>query len=220
MSSLLDSTAIAALEGEVIYPRFLAYLDFVGDPVRATTWPVPLTMSGTGDADLDGFTFDALRPDLVSISPVSYGERGMDTVTAILSGLATHPDDADRYALLIDPTNWQGRRAVLWQGIADANYQQQGNFWSYCDGRMVDVKIRGDRDGQTIEVTFESYLAALSPASLRTLLDQSYFDSADKSAAATIGSANGAVKARGGLPVLGANGGGGGGRRPFNVDKR
>lgn len=184
-----DVTATAALAGEVVRPKFLCWLDIVGDPVRATTWPVSLAMAGTGDPDLDGYTFEAVDPTLVGVSPVKFQEGGSETVTVSLSGLVM-PDNA-LLNIIGDPANWRSREARLWQGVCDADYVQQGAIWAYYTGRMVSATMRGSAASGVIEIAIETYLAALSPASNRNYLDQSYFDPADASAAATMAVANG-----------------------------
>lgn len=198
-----DATARLALGASVVRPRFLCWLDIVGDPVRATTWPIDLTPTGTGDAELDGFTFSAINPDLVTISAITDQEGGSDTVVASLSGLIG--PNADLLTIIGNPANWRGRIARLWMGVADADYMPQGAIWAYYTGRMVSLSIKGSPEAQTIEVAIENYLAALTPASNRTYLDQATFDPLDTSAAASIAIANGL-----GAPSLAGFGGGSG----------
>lgn len=189
MASRPDAAALAQLGAEIIQPRFFAWLDIVGDPVRATTWPVSLIPSGTGDPDLDGYEFVALDPTLVSVSQVRATVAGTSTVTAQLSGLIL--PDADLFAVIGDPANWRGREARLWQAVLNAAGAQQGGIWNYYTGRMTNLSIRGSAEAQVVEVEIETYLAILAPASNRTYLDQSYFDPDDRSAEASIAIANG-----------------------------
>lgn len=215
-----NATAIAALDAEYIKPAFLAYLDIVGDPVRATTWPADLSFNGTGDADLDGHTFLALKPEFIDISEVKFQEGGSETVTARLSGLIL-PDN-DLLNILNNEANWKGRVARLWQAVYNENDVQQGVFWNYYTGRMVNMPITGDPGQQIIELTIETYLASLSNASNRTYLDQADFDPDDHSAEAAIAIANGTSGnglsggGGGGSYGYGAGGGGGGGWREFS----
>src|SRR3546814_8113152 len=102
-----DASASAALAAAVIKPAFIGFLDIVGDPVRVTTWGASLTFSGTGDPDLDGYTYSAIDPQLVDIGPVKQAEGGSDTVTAALSGLIAV--DSDLMTLIGNPANWRGR---------------------------------------------------------------------------------------------------------------
>lgn len=187
--SRADATAVAALDAAYIKPAFLAYLDIVGDPVRATTWPADLVFAGTGDPDLDGHTFAALRADLIDVGEAKFQEGGSETLTITLSGLILPNNDL--LNTLADEANWRGRVARLWQAVYNENDVRQGAFWNYYTGRMVDMPITGSPEQQIIELTIETYLASLSSPSNRTYLDQAEFDPLDQSAAAAIAIANG-----------------------------
>lgn len=198
-----DSTAVAAFAAERLKPAFFGFLDFDGDPLRATTWPANIAFTGTGDDDLDGNTYEAYRPEWIDVSEVKYQEGGSESVTIKLSGLIL--PDADLLNTINDETNWKGREARLWQSIYNAANVQQGAVWSYYTGRMVDIQIDGDPDRQVIVLTIETYLASLSEASNRTYLDQAEFDPDDLSAEASIAIANG----NGGATLIGGGGAGG-----------
>jgi hypothetical protein len=196
---------LAALGGELVTPAFLAWLDILGDPVRATTYRMPVVPTGTGDPELDGFSFTPVNPDLVSVSPVQFREGGADTVTASLSGLVG--PDVGLLTTMADPANWRGRVARLWLGVETSPAML--GLWGYFTGYMVSLDIQGSASGQTIVVSIEGYLAALAPASNRTYLVQDEFDPDDRSAAATIACANG-IAGSGVTQAFGSGGGGGG----------
>lgn len=204
-----NATAIAALSGSLLHPCFVGYLDFSGDPFRVTTAPYSVTFSSTGDTELDGNTFDAMDPQIISVSDVQHQEDGSETVTASLSGLATV--DTALLNIIGDTSLWRGRAASLWLMLYDTSYARVGNVWRFYTGRMMSAGIKGDVGGQSIEITIESYLASLSEASNRSYLDQAYFDSGDLSAAASIAIANGTHNAG-----AGAAAGGGGMGSPYN----
>ncbi len=103
--------ASAALSEAYVRPIFFAYLDIDGDPLRACTANQSITISGTGDADLDGITFDGIDPQFVDIGTVKERDGGSDTVICKLSGLVGI-DDA-LLALIGDTAKWQGRLARL-----------------------------------------------------------------------------------------------------------
>jgi len=187
--SRADPTAVAALEGTFLKPAFLVYLDIDGDPLRSTTWPADLTFSATGDTDLDGFTFEALRADVLDVGEAKFQEGGAETLTITMSGLIL-PDN-ELLNLMADETRWRGRVARLWQAIYNQNNVRQGAFWNYYTGYMVDMPITGSPERQVIELTIETYLSALSAPSGRTYLDQHDFDPGDRSADAAIAIANG-----------------------------
>lgn len=184
-----DATASAELSAAILQPHWVGWLDFSGDPVRVTTAPYSVTFSGTGDSDLDGYTFDAVEPALVSISDIHHQDKGSDTVTASLSGLVG--PNSDLLSIIGDRSLWRGREAALWLMLYDTSFARVGNVWRYYTGRMVSAPISGSPESQTIDVQIESYLASLSAASNRTYLDQADFDSGDLSAEAAIAIANG-----------------------------
>lgn len=207
MTGSPNPTAIAQLGQPVSLGRFFCWLDIAGDPLRATTAPAPVTFAGTGDPDLDGYTFDPVNPALVSITPASFQEGGADTVIASLSGLIG-PDN-DLLNIIGDATNWRGRTARLWMGVANEAGVLQGPVWSYFTGTMSSLSIRGSVNEQTIELSIETYLALLSPTTNRTYMDQAEFDPFDRSAEVAAATAN--APNRGGL-TPGLQGSGGGGR--------
>ncbi|MES2904635.1 MAG: hypothetical protein V4696_10660 [Pseudomonadota bacterium] len=214
-----DPTAVAALQASIVKPVFFAYLDFLGDPVRANTSGGDLMPTGSGDPDLDDEIFTGISGTVVTVSAVKFGEGGSDSVTAELSGIPGVDDDT--LALLADPLNYRGRDARLWRIIRNASNVQQGGFHAYYTGKMTSVLLSGGAEEQRIRVTIESYLAALSQPSNRTYMDQTRYDSGDESARAAIAIANGNYT---GAPSTGSGGlgtggsGGAGGERFFNTN--
>lgn len=198
--------SIAALGGAVLRPVTFAWLDVLGDALRATTagFTIAVPPGTTGDAEFDGQTFDGIDARLVEIGPVSHAAGGSDTLTLSLSGLIAV--DAELLNLMADRANWQGRVARLWHGLlSDAGALTA--VWPYYTGYMMVPRLRGDADGQTIELSIENYLALLSEPSGRSYLDQAEFDPGDRSAGAAIAVANGRQ-----MGMASARGGGGRGR--------
>ncbi|PTQ13725.1 hypothetical protein CLG96_00115 [Sphingomonas oleivorans] len=196
-----DMAAQAALDAAVRRPVTFAYLDILGEPIRVTNAPYSMNFSGTGDVDLDGFTFDAVDTRFVSVGPVTAKEGGGDTVTVQLSGLAGVDDEL--MTLIGDKANWQGRDARLWRAMLDPeDFSRIGNIWTYYTGYMAVPKIIGDMTSQLISLDIESYLGFFSQPSNRTWLNQKDYDPGDNSAASSIAIANGtnttAPSARGG----------------------
>lgn len=190
--TLPDSAASAQLASGSFAIAWLAWLDIVGDPVRATIAPRSLTFGTVGDPDLNGQTFDAVDPTMVSVTDVKNAEGGSDTISFTLSGIVG--PDSDLLNLLGDTTKWRGRTARLWAIIYDETGAQQGAIWPIYTGRMSAMQIIGDPTQQTVKLDVESYLASLKQASNRTYLDQASFDPYDNTAALKIGIANGATK--------------------------
>ncbi|WP_439538671.1 hypothetical protein [Sphingomonas sp.] len=184
-----DATAAAALDEQVIRPVWLAFLDFDNEPTRVNTSGASIAFSGTGNPDLDGFTFDGISGDVVDIGPVSSSESGTESITATLSGIESL--DADMLAEIEDATHWQGRIFQLWRIIRNAENVQQGGVQHFYTGYMTDLEVMGSPEGQVIRVTVEGYVSAFSAPSFRSYLDQTRYDSGDQSARAAIAIANG-----------------------------
>ena len=184
----LDSAGIAELTKSVLRPFFVAYLDITGDVIRVTTAPVSLTFTGTGDADLDSQTFSAVDHTFIDISEVVHREGGSETVTCTLSGMIGI--DTTLLNQIGNKSNWQGRVARLWLGFV-TEHAEVVTIAPYYTGYMMTPRISGSPQMQTITLEIEGYLASMTEASGRTYLDQSYYDSADTSAASTISNANG-----------------------------
>ena len=184
---MVDATTQGALEANVLYWRMLLWADFDGDPLRATSGLYDRTISGSGDAELDGF-YDSYDHNLISVGPVKHNETGSDTVTVTMSGLLLN---ADLLNMIGDRTKWQGRSARLWFYCADENETQVGSIIPYYTGYMNDVVIAGSPSEQRITLTIENYLATLSGAPSQTYMMQNLFDAGDLSANATLGAANG-----------------------------
>jgi hypothetical protein len=190
-----DAAAIAAMRSYTapVNAIYCGYLDILGDPIRVTTAPYSITFTGTGDADLDGFTFSAVDPEFISISAVTMKEGGADTVTCTLSGLIGV--DTPLLNQIGDKANWQGRVARLWQLQINEALQQVGAVWPWFTGYLTVPKIIGDKATQTIQLEIESYLSFIRNASGRSYLNQADYDSGDLSAAASIACANGTTAA-------------------------
>ena len=185
----LAGAASDALDNREVWPAWFGFLDFRGDPVRATTWRAPVAFTGTGDGDLDGNTFPAINHEIIEVSDISQGDTGSDTLEVALSGLIT----IDSYLMTTigKRANWAGRVARLWLGVYDGTGNEIGAVSPFYTGYMTSVEITGSAGEQRIVVSVENYLAAFSQASNRSYLDQEYYDPGDLSARAAIDIANG-----------------------------
>lgn len=190
--SLPDSTTGAQLASSYFAAAWLAWLDFDGDPVRVTTAKAPLTFAGTGDSDLDGHTFDAVDPSVVSVGEIKTSEGGSETLSFALSGIVG--PNSDLLDSLGNTALWRGRDARLWAVVYDEAGVQQGAVWPVYTGRMSAMQIAGEPSSQVVKLDVESYLASLKQASGRTYLDQAKFDPVDNTAELKIGVANGQTK--------------------------
>ncbi len=213
---MIDATASAALDEQVIKPIFLAFVDFLNEPMRVNTSGADLTLTGTGDPDIDGIPFMGLRADVVDIGPVANRGTGTDSIEIKLSGLPTL--DADVLEEINDPANWRSREIRLWRIIRNALNVQQGGVQHYYTGYMSNLTMPVTPTGQTIEVTVESYLAAYAAASNRSYLNQEKYDAGDLSARAAIAIGNNASGGNPGGGVFAPSGGAGGGGGQFSFD--
>jgi hypothetical protein len=232
---MVDATTQTALEAPILQWRMLLYADFEGDVLRATSGIYDKTISGSGDAELDG-TYFSLDHNLIEVSPVKHNESGSDTVQVSLNGILAATEyvqerDGDLIFqrdgaeirirgssllnILGDVTRWQGRTARLWFYIVDDDENQVGSIIPYYTGYMDDITIAGAPSSQRITLSIENYLVTLAGASNKNYLSQSQYDSGDNSAAATISAANGLV---GGV-IGGSGAGGGGGGNPNPRDR-
>ena len=202
---MVSPTTQAALEAEILHWRALIYADFVGDTLRATNNIVDKTISGSGDAELDGF-YESFTHNVISVSPVQHNETGSDTVSIQMSGLIVN---ADFLNLIGDRTKWQGRAARLWFFVSDESGGQVGDIVPYYTGYMNDITIAGSPSEQTVTLTIENYLTSLSVAANRTYMMQKLYDSGDLSANATLSAANGMGQSAGVTDLTGFNGFGG-----------
>lgn len=216
----MDAATLAALGQEIVYVQWFAWIDVVGDPLRAVSGVQSIAFGAgeTGDADLDGNTFIAIPGDLVDVGDVQHAEDGSNTVTAKLSGLPE--GNADMLALLGDKSKWRKREARLWFRLLEpATFGNGGQpvtftplpIQRYYSGYLVGLRVENNDGEQVLVATIENYQAALSEASGLTYLHQNEFDAGDNSAAQTLAAANGMEKAgvRGGGSGGGGRGGGG-----------
>ena len=190
-----NAAGVAALNAQVLKVRWMAWLDIAGDVQRITSAPFPLSFSGTGDPDLDGFTFGTTGA-IVDVSEVTHRAGGSDTVTAYLSGLSGI--DTTTLNQIGNPANWQGRIARFWVVLLNPDTDALIAVAPYYTGYMATPRITGSAKTQVIALDIEGFLASHSEASGRTYLDTKEFDAGDNSAAATLAAANGTAGAKDG----------------------
>lgn len=199
--SRLDATAGAfVVNNQVIRPVNFVFMDFVGDPMRATDAGFDITISGQAEADLNG-VYVGVTGDFADLSPIKIGDGGSSTVTAKLSGIKTLDDGT--LDVIGDVTRWKGRTAQVWRIVWDQNNAAQGTYQHYYTGYMVDALIGGSVGDQFIEITIENYLAAFAQPSNRTYLSQKDFDPGDASGDGTLAIANGTNAMTGLTPTAG-----------------
>ncbi len=179
----------------VVYAGMLAFLDIMDgvtpDPIRAALAQFDITVPNglTGDADIDGQTFQAVDPQFVNVGPVTQKEGGSDTVTLTVSG--TIALDSGLLNQLASPANFRGRIAKLLIFLSDGAGTVTATRFHYV-GYMQSPLIAFEPDSQVVAISVENYLSAYSGgAPARTLLNQRAYDADDASADATAGAMNG-----------------------------
>lgn len=190
MADRPDGAAQAAIEQDVRREVNFVWLDIAGEEIRVTDAPYSITLSDTGDEELDG-TFDAVASEFVSIGPVKAKEGGGDTFTMTLSGLASVDDET--MTMIGDKARWQGRDCRTWKGMLDLEtLELVGVVWAEHTAVMSVPKVVGDQSSQTIVLEAESYTTFFTQPAGRTYLDQQRYDPGDRSGELAIAIANGA----------------------------
>lgn len=205
---MVSPTTQAALEAEILHWRALIYADFVGDTLRATNNIINKTISGSGDAELDG-TYESYYHNITEVSPVQHNETGSNTVSFTFSGIISN---SDLLNMIGNRANWQGRAARLWFFVSNESGGQVGDIVPYYTGYMNDITISGSPRDQRITLTIENYVSSLSVAANRTYMMQKLYDPNDLSANATLSAANGMGESSGVTGLIPGYGFIGGGR--------
>lgn len=115
-----DITAAMATEADADHnrPLVLVRIDYGSptDPLLGVTAPMNMTITGTGDSDLDGETFVPL--DGLTISDFQQDVTG--AITELSLSLAA--SDASAFIDLLDDDLWWGSPAKVWFGYFAADH--------------------------------------------------------------------------------------------------
>ena len=200
-----DAAGSAALDKTALAKAWFVFIDFVDDPLRVTTLDKNTKLMGTGDADLDGFTFAAFDGSLLDIGDISYGDGGSNTLTLERSGLPAI--DAELLAQIADRSRWFGRTVRVWGMVHDeTGTTPMGAIVPYYTGYASRAPVIPGKDSQTVRLEVENYRAAFSQASNRSYLNQKDYDPDDESAQATLAAANMGRGVGGGTSSSGSGG--------------
>ena len=160
----------------VIRPAWIVRLDILDDPLYLWTGLGQLTPSGTGDAALDGYTFDG-SGELGKIEPIKEGDTGSSSVMLSLPGI-----DLEKIALeqvVSDQRRWQFRRAWIWLGLLNTSLSVIANPTRIKTGRMDQMKLDADGKTGTVSVILESHQAYASQPLGSRYIQQPTVDPAD-----------------------------------------
>lgn len=162
----LSSAMSTALDARVVRPVLIGRLDIQTDPVAAWNGPGVFAPSGTGDTELDGYTFDGIEGfiDLSSIKE-DQGIGGPVTITAAAHDL----DEVLLKQVVRDKRAWRGQAAFLWLGLLDDDTNVISNPTRIKTGVMTAMEIRRGPDTAAIIVTIDQDFGNASGAPFRIL---------------------------------------------------
>lgn len=183
--ALLD----ASLSENTVAAGLLIFADFVDLPLRVAYVPMPLTVPGSitdGDADCEGFTFDNMTADVLSLGAISHDDGGTDTLTATLTADPANPDLLDA---IEDPAIYAGRQFRVWAVLHDGAGAVT-ELRPLYRGYMMQPSQEFEGGQFTITMQIENYRAVISTAPGRSYLSQSTYDAGDLSANVSLGQGN------------------------------
>ncbi len=157
MTLRLDELSAAETVKEVARPVLLASLDFVGGMKRL--W------SGVGTLSWDGEDWLGAG----SLGRVSTIEETMELRAAGMSMQLSGVQDEDLTEVITEPI--QGRRAKVYLGFLDSNFQLVSDPIVIFDGRMDTVEIVDGGSTATITMMVENRLRDLDRARTRRYTD-------------------------------------------------
>lgn len=178
MSRDLDPALETALEQPVIRPVWILRLDIEGDPVYIWTGAGDLTITGSGDSALDGYTFVGVG-NIGDIGVIQDTQKGSNALKLKLPGV-----ELDKY-LLDQIVNlkrvWQFRDAWVWFGLLDSSQSIVINPFRIKTGRMDSLTITDDGKEGTVSLVIESHQAYTGRALGTSYSEQKELDATDTS---------------------------------------
>ena len=183
-----------ALAAAGIRTGWLARFDFESETVRVCTLADSLTVSGTGDAALDGGTFSPIGDGaVVTVGENGYSYQGSEALRLSLA-IPSSPSIAIANAGIY-PSEYLGRMAWVWRAImtTDPTATTPG-VWAFRRiraGAMDQVRVTHDGEQHLFELTIEAHSSMISQATNASYLDQPLFDPGDHSQDFAVNIANG-----------------------------
>ncbi len=121
------------LKAAVVIPVYIGFFNIDADPIRAWTGPGVFAPTGTGDADLDGFTFNSAA-QLLRVSDFTESDGLSDAFSLTFS---VADDELDPYAQLVaNRAAFLGRKVVIWRAFMNST---ESAVLSYIDRMFVGV---------------------------------------------------------------------------------
>lgn len=216
MARDLHPATAAALEAATIYPAWVVRLDIKDDPLEVWTGLRDFTPSGTGDAALEGRTYEGVGL-IGQIGAIIDSAEGSQAVSLTLPGIDPNGDALKQFVW--DARVWQFRQSWIWLALMDAAGAVIGRPIRFKTGRMDRVYARSTEDGGELVVDLESHQVYAAQALTSRYSEQTDIDTSDTSQRFVHDLANrqpnlgapGGVSTPGTGVTGGARGGGGGG---------
>lgn len=204
---------LAAYISQTVVTTALAVkLDLKTEPVFVWTGIHPIQVSGSGDSDLDGNTFESLNDGVIGdIGENTYSYSGSSELTVSLA-VPADPTISIQ-AAQIYPSEYQSRPAILWRAILMRPSDPLGEpvwVWKRIrTGKMDKLEITNDGRSHNFLLTIEAHQANISNATNQSYLNQTYYDANDTSQNYAASIANGkAVPAATNIANIGSSAGG------------
>ena len=185
---------IAYVSQYVVTTALAVRLDFESEPVFVWTGIHPIAVSGSGDPDLDGNTFETLANGVAGdIGENTFSYSGSTEMTVSL-GVPADPGIA-MTAASIYRSEYLARSAILWRAVLYRPTDPLGEptwVWRRIrTGKMDKLEITNDGSQHNFILTIEAHQANISNASNQTYLNQRYYDPSDSSQDYSTSIANG-----------------------------
>lgn len=177
-----ELTALLAADG--ITTAIGARLEFKSGTLFVWTGTTPLTVSGTGDSQLDGNTFSPVGSGL----PLEFGDNafsfnGSEAMEVTLA-IGNDAPEALRNSVVF-AEEYQARTAVFWRFLikraADPTAQPTWLTRRVRAGAMDRVDVTNDGTKHIFKLTVESHASLVSTATNASYLTQERFDPTDTS---------------------------------------
>ena len=160
-SRAMQSSTSTALDHSELVWSYIVRLDITGDPILGWTGYGPLAFAAgaTGDAALDGLSFDGLTHMIGSIGAIGDGQGGSQALELMLPGIDLR-DEALRQVVYNQAT-WQFRQAWVWMVLTDeATGTVIGRPVRLKTGRIDTMEVMEATDGTgTVRCVIESQQA-------------------------------------------------------------
>jgi hypothetical protein len=184
MSKDLNAQWLGALAAQGITTAYLVRLDFASETAFIWTGEYPIEPNNTGDALLDGNTFQPFMSGTpYDVGTNTYSEQGSDALELTLAVPADLPPEL--VSASIDSNEYLSRPATVWRAlmISQAGLATPA-VWMFRrirSGSMDTLEFTTDSTQSVVKLTIESHASYISAASNSTYIDQKKYDPNDTS---------------------------------------